>query len=46
MREANQEAVVVVQAKAVCGLDVTNGGSKNGDKWKTSRAIKQIVRIW
>lgn len=43
MGEANWEAFVVVQA----GIDggSTNGGGVNGEKGRTSRAMRQIARM-
>lgn len=45
MGEASWEAIVAVLAGADGDLGSRNGGAANGEKWMTSRAMKQIARM-
>lgn len=45
MGEASWEAIVAVLAGADGDLGSRNGGAANGEKWVTSRAMKQIARM-
>lgn len=43
--EASWEAIAVVLVGANGDLGSTNGGGANGEKWVTSRAMRQIARM-